>query len=138
MHLELVPCLRVKARLGVQSIDVGVNVHDEHGAAVVGEHVQVIDIQLASLSGKRRVEVMRHQTFAFIHGQARERCTASGDNHRVPIGQMSQTGINVAKAVVDCLTTSSGLSSTRRFGVPLSSICARISSAASTPTSKEG
>jgi hypothetical protein len=42
----------------MEAVDVGVDVHDEHRAAVAGKDVQVIDVKLARLGCQRRVEVM--------------------------------------------------------------------------------
>ena len=61
VHLELIARLGVEAWLGVQAVDIGVDVHDEHRAALAGEDVQVVDEQLAGLSRQRRVEVMGHK-----------------------------------------------------------------------------
>ena len=60
VHLELVPCLVVKARLHVDPSDVGVDVHHEHRAVVALKDVQVVEVELAVLTCKRRVEMMRH------------------------------------------------------------------------------
>ena len=50
VHLELIARLRgVEPRLGMQAVDVGVDVHDEHRAALAVEDVQVIDVELAGL-----------------------------------------------------------------------------------------
>ena len=40
VHLELIAGLGVEARLGVQAVDVGVDVHDEYRAVLAGEDVQ--------------------------------------------------------------------------------------------------
>jgi hypothetical protein len=61
VDLELIAGLGVEARLGVQAVDVGVDVHDEHRAARTGKHIQIVEVQLAGLSGQRRVEMMRHE-----------------------------------------------------------------------------
>ena len=66
VHLELIARLGVEARLGVQTVDVGVDVHDEHRAARAGKHVQVVEVQLAGLSGQRRVEMVRHGDVPFF------------------------------------------------------------------------
>jgi hypothetical protein len=58
VDLELIAGLVVEARLGVQAVDVGVDVHDQHRAVLAGKHVQVVEVQLAGLSRQRRVEVM--------------------------------------------------------------------------------
>jgi hypothetical protein len=47
----------------MQAVDVGVDVHDEHRAALAGKDVQVIDVELAGLACERGVEVMRHAKF---------------------------------------------------------------------------
>ena len=60
VHLELIARLGVEARLGVQAVHVGVDVHDEYRAALAGKHVQVVEVQLAGLRRQRRVEMMRH------------------------------------------------------------------------------
>ena len=65
VHLELIARLRVEARLRMEAVDIGVDVHDEDRAVLAGEDVQVVDVQLAALSRQRRVEVMRHGTFLF-------------------------------------------------------------------------
>jgi hypothetical protein len=62
MDLELVASLWMKTRLGPAPGDVGINVHDEHGACLARENVQVIDEQLAALGSERCIEVMRHET----------------------------------------------------------------------------
>ena len=49
VHLELIARLGVEARLGVQAVDVGVDVHGEYRAALAGKHVEVIEVQLAGL-----------------------------------------------------------------------------------------
>ena len=46
--------------LGVDAGDVGIDVHDEHRAALAGEDVQVIDEQLTVLGRQRSVEMVRH------------------------------------------------------------------------------
>jgi hypothetical protein len=66
VRLELVACLGVEARLGVQAVDIGVDVHDEHRAVLAGEHVEVVDVQLAGLSRQRGVEVMGHEDIPFV------------------------------------------------------------------------
>jgi hypothetical protein len=58
MHLELIAGLRMEARLGVDAGDVGIDVHDEDGAVVAREDVQVVDVQLAVLARQRRIEVV--------------------------------------------------------------------------------
>ena len=63
VHLELIARLRVEPRLGKQAVDVGVDVHDEHRAALAREDVQVIDVELAGLACERRVEMMGHAKF---------------------------------------------------------------------------
>ena len=60
VDLELIACLRVEPRLGIQPSDIGVDVHHEHGAAGAREDVQVIDVELPVLAGQRRIKVMRH------------------------------------------------------------------------------
>jgi hypothetical protein len=57
VDLELIAGLVVETRLGVQAVDVGVDVHHEHRAALAGKHVQVVEVQLAGLGGQRRVEI---------------------------------------------------------------------------------
>ncbi|EMF30457.1 hypothetical protein H114_03716 [Streptomyces gancidicus BKS 13-15] len=49
VHLDLVARLVVEARFGVESGDVGVDVHDEDRAALAGEDVEVVDEKLAVL-----------------------------------------------------------------------------------------
>jgi hypothetical protein len=58
VDLELVVRLRVEPGLHVRLGDRRVHVHDEHGAAVTGEHAQVVDVELAVLACQRRVEMM--------------------------------------------------------------------------------
>jgi hypothetical protein len=62
VHLELIARLRMEARLDIGSGDGGVDIHDEHGAAVACKHVQVIDVELAILGCERRIKMMRHVT----------------------------------------------------------------------------
>jgi hypothetical protein len=60
VHLELIALLRVEPGLGMQAVDVGVDVHDEHRAALAGEDVKVIEVELTGLACERRVEMMGH------------------------------------------------------------------------------
>ena len=52
----------MKTGLGPAPGDVGIDVHDEHGASLARENVQVIDEQLAALGSERCIEVMGHET----------------------------------------------------------------------------
>ena len=82
VDLELIARLGVEARLGMQAVDIGIDVHDEHGAALAGEHVQVVDEQLAGLSRQRRVEMMGHGDSPFVpvmRGQGRYRSSDGAD-----------------------------------------------------------
>ena len=65
VHLELIACLRVEAWFDMDSGDVRVDVHDEHGAGVTLEDVQVVEIKLAVLTCERGIEVMRHSNTSF-------------------------------------------------------------------------
>jgi hypothetical protein len=76
VHLELIARLRVEARLGVDAGDVGVDVHDEHGAVVAREDVQVIDVELAVLAGQRRIQMMGHRTLLLLRVIREGRCRA--------------------------------------------------------------
>ena len=60
VHLELIACLRVEAWLNMNSGDVRIDVHDEHGAGVTLKDVQVVEIKLAVLTCERGIKVMRH------------------------------------------------------------------------------
>ena len=89
VHLDLIARLGVEARLRMQAVDIGVDVHDEHRAALAGKHVQVVDVQLAGLSRQRRIQMMRHGGIpifrepgggAMPHGRSgylRRRCRAA-------------------------------------------------------------
>ena len=70
VHLELITGLGMEARMGVDAGDVGVDVQYEHGAALAGKHVQIVDIQLAVLSRQRRIQVMGHGTFLSLADDA--------------------------------------------------------------------
>jgi len=59
VHLELVPRLVVEPALDVGLGHGGVDVHDEDGAAVALEDVQVVDVELSVLGCEWRVQVVR-------------------------------------------------------------------------------
>jgi hypothetical protein len=58
VDLELIPGSGKEGGLGLLSGHVRVDVHDEHGAVVAREDVQVVDVQLPDLAGQRCGEVV--------------------------------------------------------------------------------
>src|SRR5262245_15429498 len=86
MHLEFITRLRVEPRLGKQAVDVGVDVHDQHRAALAREDVQVIEVELPGLAGERGVEVMRHAKFllAGVYRRGRDGPVRANGTARLP------------------------------------------------------
>jgi hypothetical protein len=62
VDLELVAGPWMESSLDVGPGDGGVDVHDEHGAAVAWEDEQVVEIELAVLASQGRIKMMGHVT----------------------------------------------------------------------------
>jgi hypothetical protein len=58
----------MEAPLDIGSGDGGVDIHDEHGAAVAWKDVQVIGIELAVLGCEGRIKMMRHAAVPELDG----------------------------------------------------------------------
>jgi hypothetical protein len=53
----------MEAPLYIGSGDGGVDIHDEHGAAVAWKDVQVVDIELAVLAREGRIKLMTSHAY---------------------------------------------------------------------------
>ena len=65
MHFELIACFVMETRLYMDSGDVRIYVHHEHGAVAARENVQVVDKKLAVLGREGSVEMMGHGSASF-------------------------------------------------------------------------
>ena len=70
VHFELIACLRVKARFDMDPGDVRIDVHDQHGASITLEDVEVVNIKLAVLTREGGIEMMRHCKTTFLNSSA--------------------------------------------------------------------
>jgi hypothetical protein len=69
----------MEAPLDIGSGDGGVDIHDQHGAAVAWKDVQVIGIELAVLGCEGRIKMMRHAAVPEL-----KRFADQGDNELGP------------------------------------------------------